>query len=108
MNLKRYKDFLNESKVATDESPLGFYLISNALMPDEFFSLLKERGIEFTHDEYRNLIEVLVDDLEQAKYARQIALDFDIFDASDIDEDDLPYMTPDEIGDAMEIKLKNQ
>lgn len=54
--------FLNESKVASDESPLGFYTIANALSPDSFFDRLDELGIEHKHDGYSNLIEVFVND----------------------------------------------
>ena len=107
MILKRYKNFLiKESKVATNDSPIGFYTIANALSPDEYFKLLEENGIDYKHDTYRNFIEVFVNDEQQAKYAREKALDMDILEADDIEEDDLPYMTPDEIGDVMEIKMK--
>lgn len=109
MDLKRHKDFLiKESKVATDESPLGYYDIANAVMPDDYFKLLEEQGIEYKHDAYRNFIEVFVENEEQASFARKNALDYKIFDASDVDEDHIKYEweTPEDIGDAMEIKMK--
>lgn len=97
--------FLNESKVASNESPIGFYTIANALSPDDFFNKLDELGIEHKHDGYSNLIEVFVKDINEGSIVRELALS-DIFEADDISDDDLPYMTPEEIGDAMEIKLK--
>ena len=99
------KGFLNESKVATEDSPLGFYHISNALMPTKFFKKLDELGIKYNHDAYFNVIEVFVADNNEGSVVRKLALS-DIFEADDIQDDDLPYMTPEEIGDAMIIKLK--
>jgi len=107
MKLKRYKDFkINESKVATNESPLGYYLICNSLAPDRLFKLLEEKGIEYKHDTYVNFIEVFVKDIEEAQFVREKALDMDIFEADDIKEDDLPYIEEDGPGDIMEIKIK--
>jgi hypothetical protein len=107
MELKRHKDFLiKESKVASNDSPLGFYHTCNALSPEMFFEKLEEKGIEYKHDAYANFIEVFVDNLDQAKYAREMALDMDVFEADDIDEDDLQYIEEDGPGDMMEIKMK--
>lgn len=104
-NLKLYQKFTNESKVATEESPLGFYTIANAVMPTEFFKKLDGLGIKYTHDKYKNFIEVMVNNEQEGTMARNIALS-GIFEADDIEEEDLPYMTPSEIGDAMEIRMK--
>jgi hypothetical protein len=96
---------VNESKVATDESPLGYYLTCNALSPKMFFEKLEEKGIEYKHDTYANFIEVFVKDIDEAKYAREIALDMDVFEVDDIESDDLPYIKEDGPGDMMEIKM---
>lgn len=102
--IKNFKQFLNESKVASDDSPIGFYTIANALSPDNFFKALDALGIKHAHDKYTNLITVSVKDEDEASVVRDLALS-DVLEADDIEDDDLPYMTPDEIGDAMEIKL---
>lgn len=104
MKIKNFEQFLNESKVASDDSPLGFYTIANALSPENFFKALDELGIKYTHDKHANLITVSVKDKDQASMIRDLALS-DALEADDIEAADLPYMTPEEIGDAMEIKL---
>lgn len=101
----KIEGFINESKVASDESPIGFYTIANAILPIKFFNRLNELNIEHKHDKYSNFIEVFVKDMEEAYIVRKLALG-DTLEADDISDDDLPYMTPEEIGDAMEIKLK--
>ena len=108
MKLKKYNEFVNESKVATDESPLGYYDIANAVMPDEMFNKLETLEIKWKHDRYRNLIEIFVKDESEAKIVRDMVLDMYVLDGSDIDEDHLKYEWPtkDDIGDALEIKLK--
>lgn len=95
----------NESKVASNESPLGYYTIANALDPEDFFEKLNERGISYKHDPYPNFIEVFVKDMDEAKYVREKALDMYIFEADDIDDRDLPYIEKDGPNDMMEIKM---
>jgi hypothetical protein len=109
MELKRHNDFIiNESKVATDEDPIGYYDICNAVMPDGLFNKLEALDIPYTHDTYSNLIEVTVKNIEEGKVVREMVLDTDVLDASDIDKDHLKYEweTEDDIGDALEIKIK--
>jgi len=109
MELKRHKDFIiNESKVATDDDPIGYYDSANALMPDNLFGKLDEMGIKHERDAYRNITTVHVETIEQGKEVRKMVLDYMIYDGSDIDEDHLKYEweTEDDIGDALEIKLK--
>lgn len=103
--MKRFKDFLAESKVADDNSPIGFYHISNALDPADLFIELDKLNIYYNHNRFPNIITIEVSDLDQAKIVRDLILS-DIFEADDITEEDLHYMTPEEIGDALEIKLK--
>lgn len=103
--IKSWSKFLNESKVASDESPIGFYHICNSLKPDNFFSKLNELGIEYKHDGFSNFIEVFVSDINEGSIVRELSMS-DIFEADDIAEDDMPYMVPGEIGDVMEIKIK--
>jgi len=98
-------DNVNESKVATNESPLGYYTTANALHPEKLFKKLDENGIGYKHDTYSNFIEVFVEDIDQAKLVRELSLDMYIFEADDIDDDDLPYIEEDGPGDMMEIKM---
>jgi hypothetical protein len=106
---KRYNQWeqpLNESKVATDVSPLGYYTIANALMPTQLFNELRKLNIEYRHDRYANFIELFVSDLDEASFVRSMILS-DIFEADDIEDADLPYMVTDRLpDDALEIKLK--
>lgn len=103
MNIKNFKQFTNESKVANIDNPFGFYTICNSLMPDDFFNCLKENHIKYKHDGYRNYIEVFVKDLNEASFVRELALS-DIFIADDIDNEDLQYLLENQ-DDCLEIKL---
>ena len=97
------KNLSNESKVPSTDSPLGYYNIDNALLPNELFEKLDELGIEHTHDRYENEIKILVKDIEEAKKVRGFVLDHNIFDASEIDDEDLNYL---EDYGLLEIKIK--
>lgn len=96
----KFYSFLYESKVATDDSPIGFYTIANALEPSILFEKLDELGILYMYDKYSNFIEVLVKNIDEAKVARELVLS-DIFEADDIEPDSLQYIND----DALEIKL---
>lgn len=92
--------FLNESKVATDDSPIGYYTIANALEPSELFEKFNELDISYKHYTYSNFIEVLVKDINEAKVARELVLS-DIFEADDIEPESLEYVSD----DILEIKI---
>lgn len=100
--MKNYTQF-NESKVASNDSPLGFYTIANALMPIELFEKLDKDLIKYTHDEYRNYIIIYVKDIEEGINVRNYILD-EMFEADDIDEDEVQYHLNDP-NDVLEIKL---
>lgn len=102
--IKNFNEF-GGVKVASDNSPIGFYTIANAVSPEDFFMSLNKMNIKYKHDEYANFIEVYVKDEIEAKIVRDIALS-EVFEADDITIEDIPYMSdPEEIGDAMEIKM---
>lgn len=103
--IKTWHQFLNESKTASNDSPIGYYTIANALMPNKFFEKLDELNINYTHDKYANFIEIFVNNIDEATLVRNLAIS-DIFEAKDIDDSMLPYIIDDGPGDIMEIKLK--
>ena len=108
MDLIKNLGKINESKVASDDSPLGYYTTANALMPDELFEKLDELGVEHKHDRYANFIEVFVKDEEEGKKVRKLVLDIDVFEADDIDDGFLEHdVEKGDEGDMLEIKLKS-
>lgn len=86
--MKKYIEFINEHKVASDESPYGFYDICNSIPPDDLFKELEKLGIKYTHDAWRNFIKIYTD---KGKMVRDLLLGDVVYDAVDIDKDELPY-----------------
>jgi len=107
MNLIKNLGKINESKVATDDSPIGYYNIANALMPTELFDELDKLDIEYNHNTYANFIEIFVKDVEEGKKVRELVLDIDVFEADDVDLEFIEHDVEEgDEGDMLEIKMK--
>lgn len=97
--MKKFNEFLNESKVASDESPYGYYTIANAIPAKDFVNELDNLGIKWTFDWYSNFIKVFTD---KGELVRKLVLS-DLLEADDIDNRDMPYIIEDGPNDMLEI-----
>lgn len=102
--IKTFENFhQNDTLVPTDNSPYGYYHISNALEPTELFKQLDIINIKYDHDHYHNIINIYTDDIQYAKHVRKLILS-DIFEADSIDHMDLEFVDD---GDYLIIHYSN-
>ena len=97
--MKKFNDFLNESKVASNKSPYGYYTIANSISLKGFVIELNKLGIKWSHDSYSNFIQVFTD---KGDLVREMVLS-DLLEADDIEYEDMPYIREDGPNDMLEI-----